>query len=65
MFFVLSNNVTDQWRIQNVIPGGGGGGFKMFLEKCGSAFAREVRGHAPPRTFLKMVQFDAFWRIFC
>ena len=24
------------------------------------AFAREVRGHAPPRKFLKIVQFGAF-----
>ena len=24
------------------------------------AFARGVRGHAPPRKFLKMVQFGAF-----
>ena len=47
----------------------GGGGFKLFLEKWGylhgakrHAFARGVRGHAPPppRNFLKMVQFDAF-----
>ena len=30
----------------------GGGGFKIF--------ARGVRGHAPPRHFLKMVQFGAF-----
>ena len=27
-------------------------------------FARGVRGHAPPRKFLKMVQFGAFWCIF-
>ena len=47
-----------------------GGGFKIFLEKCGyfapcsawrsHAFVRGVRGHAPPRKFLKMVQFGAF-----
>ena len=41
------------------------GGFKIFLEKWGYlhgslAFARGVRGHAPPRKFLKMVQFGAF-----
>ena len=29
------------------------------------AFVRGVRGHAPPRKFLKVVQFVAFWRIFC
>ena len=33
-----------------------GGGFKFFLEK----FVRGVWGHAPPRKFLKMVQFGAF-----
>ena len=27
------------------------------------AFAREIRGHAPPRKFLKMVQFGAFYRV--
>ena len=51
------------------------GGFNFFLEKWGylhawreaacsawrsHAFARGVRGHAPPRKFLKMVQFGAF-----
>ena len=29
------------------------------------AFVWGIRGHAPPRKFLKMVQFGAFWRIFC
>ena len=29
------------------------------------AFARGVRGHAPPRKFKKMVQFGAFSRVFC
>ena len=49
----------------------GGGGFKIFLENWGylmhgakrharHALARGVRGHAPPRKFLKMVQFGAF-----
>ena len=48
------------------------GVFKMYLEKCGylhgakrHAFARGVRGHASPRKFFKMMQFGAFWRIFC
>ena len=27
-------------------------------------FGRGVRGHAPPRKFLKMVQFGAFWCTF-
>ena len=27
-------------------------------------FVRGVWGHAPPRKFLKMVQFGAFWCIF-
>ena len=29
------------------------------------AFVRGVRRHAPPRKKLKMVQFGAFWKIFC
>ena len=53
--------------------GGGGGRFKIFLEKWGylhgakrhaargsHAFVRGVRGHAPPRNFFKIVQFGAF-----
>ena len=42
------------------------GGVQNFSEKVGvfawrsHAFARGVRGHAPPRKFLKMVQFGAF-----
>ena len=28
-------------------------------------FVRGVRGHAPPRKFLKIVQFGAFYRVFC
>ena len=54
---------------------GGGGGFKIFLEKWGylngaklhsargiasHSFGMRVRGHAPPRKFLKMVQFGTF-----
>ena len=53
---------------------GGGGGVQNFSGKVGvfawreapcsswrsHAFARGVRGHAPPRKFLKMVQFGAF-----
>ena len=42
--------------------GGGGGGVKNIFVKVG---ARGVRGYAPPRKFFKMVQFGAFWRIFC
>ena len=56
-----------------------GGGVQIFFGKVGvfawreascsawrsHAFVRGVRGHAPPRNFLKMVQFGAFWRIFC
>ena len=45
------------------------GGVQIFFVKVRAlirhAFARGVRGHAPPRKFLKMVQFGAFWRIFC
>ena len=47
-----------------------GGGVQNFVGKVGvfawrsawqsHAFARGVRGHAPPRKFLKMVQFGAF-----
>ena len=42
------------------------GGVQKFSGKVGvfawrsHAFARGVRGHAPPRKFLKMVQFGAF-----
>ena len=50
------------------------GGFKIFLEKWGYLHGAKrhaargeatrllggVRGHAPPRKFLKMVQFGAF-----
>ena len=49
----------------------GGGGSKYFLKSGGicmarsHAFTRGVRGYAPPRQFFKMVQFGAFWRIFC
>ena len=50
-----------------------GGGSKYFCKSGGNCMARGeatrlargVRGHAPPRKFLKMVQFGAFWRIFC
>ena len=48
-----------------------GGGVQNIFGKVGvfawrsHAFARGVRGHAPPRKFLKIVQFGAFWRIFC
>ena len=45
------------------------GGSKYFCKVVfawrSHAFARGVRGHAPPRKFLKMVQFGGFWRIFC
>ena len=61
--------------VRNTITGGvpriwEGGGPRIFLEilkfACREAmrFARGVRGHAPPRKFLKMVQFCAFWRTF-
>ena len=45
---------------------GGGGGVQNFSGNVGvfawrgHAFARGVRGHAPLRKFLKMVQFGAF-----
>ena len=42
---------------------GGGGGVQIFSGKVGVfawRFARGVQGHAPPRKFLKMVQFGAF-----
>ena len=29
------------------------------------AFIRGVWGHGLPRKFLRMMQFGAFWRIFC
>ena len=45
-----------------------GVGFKIVLENWGylhgpwqsHAFAKGVRGHVPPRNFLKMMQFGAF-----
>ena len=57
----------------------GGGGFKIFLEKWGylhDAKRHAARGEAtrllggfgdmlPREKNLKMVQFGAFWRIFC
>ena len=46
----------------------GGGGFNIFLEKWGYLHGAKLGGfggHAPPRKVLKMVQFGAFWRIFC
>ena len=48
--------VTLQARPQD-LAGGGCQEFFFRLE-------REVRGHAPPRTVFKMVQFGALWRIF-
>ena len=52
--------------------GGGGGGSKYFCKSGGylqrvrsHVFARGVWGHAPPKYFLKIVQFGAFWGIFC
>ena len=47
-----------------------GGGVQNIFGKVGAlwrshASDRGVRGYAPPRKFLKMVQFGAFWRIFC
>ena len=57
---------------------GGGGGQNVFVKvgvfawleaPCSvwrsHAFVRGVRGHAPPRKFLKVVQFGAFGRIVC
>ena len=46
----------------------GGGGVQNIFGKVGVFALREVRGvrgHAPPRKLLKMVQFGKFWRIFC
>ena len=37
----------------------------VFAWLCIVLHARGVRGYAPPRKFLKIVQFGAFWRIFC
>ena len=48
----------------------GGRGGSIFFGKVGvfawrsHAFARGVRGHAPPRNFLKMVQFVRFGEYF-
>ena len=48
-----------------------GGGVQNIFGKVGvfawrsHAFARGVRGLAPPRKLKKMVQSGAFWRIFC
>ena len=67
-------NIYIQGRPQDL----GGGGAKNFFLRFGNLhvakrhaahgeamrFARGVRGHAPPRKFLKMVQFGAFWCIF-
>ena len=44
----------------------GGGGSKYFFVKVGvfawrEAFARGVRGHAPPKKFLKMVRFGEYF----
>ena len=51
---------------------GGGGEVQNILGKvrlCSAwqshAIARVVRGHAPPKILLKMVQFGEFWRTFC
>ena len=38
----------------------GNWGYLMHGAWQSHAFARRVRGHAPPRNFLKMVQFGAF-----
>ena len=52
--------------------GGGGGRVKKILGKVGVfawlcivLHASRVRGYAPTRKSKKMVQFGAFWRIFC
>ena len=44
-----------------------GGGSNFFVKVGVFAWreARGVRGHAAPRKKFKMVQFGAFWRIFC
>ena len=39
-----------------------GGGVKINLRKV---FTMWFRGHVPPKNFLKIVQFGAFWSIFC
>ena len=47
--------------------GGGGGGLKYF-GKVGVFAWREARGFGgmlPREIFFKMMQFGAFWRIFC
>ena len=36
-----------------------------YLHGAKPRVASGVWGHAPPRKFLKMLQFGAFWRIFC
>ena len=70
----MSVHVYKQGRPQDL----GGGGARIFFLRFGNLhvakrhaahgeamrFARGVRGHAPPRKFLKMVQFGAFWCIF-
>ena len=71
-------NLKQKSLIPGASPGFGRGGAKNFFFRFGNLhvakrhaahgeamrFARGVRGHAPPRKFFKMVQFDAFWCIF-
>ena len=44
---------------------GGGVGFKLICEKWAYLHAREFGGMLPLEKFFKMVQFDAFWSVFC